>query len=401
MFEFNNKGYQQSTNKQILESLEADIKKEIPDFQLLPQELRGNLLIEGAVFEIYLENLIAPMLNFSSPSLANETFFEFFANERGLRRKGAYKSEVDLKFTGKVGELIPKGLEVTNQAGNVVFKVYEEHFIGTTGEISVLAYSDDNPIPQVAIGDLNKINLQLPLQVTNTSAPTQPQNEESFESFKKVCQARWRNPKNASIEGLLSAISRVEGVDNRSIRYSLRDISEGSKTYEAINLIIGGGNPLEIAKVIYKHGGLTAKKFLSQPSNRESSRTISQDLIIYGNRHTYKFTRPKQVNLNIKVIVSFVAINASSEAIKSLTKETMANYINNLQVGSKINKASLQRAFLNGLALAGGEPTDLKGGLDYEITDGTKTLNFDRQDFLETDFDWLYTLTGYEVRINQ
>lgn len=400
MYRLDNKGYQPSTTQEILESLTADVKKEIPDFELLPQELRGNLLVEGSVFEVYLENLLTPMFNFASPSLANQVFFEFFANERGLRRKGAYRSEVDLKFTGQVGELIPKGLEVTNQAGDVIYKVYEEHFIGTTGEISVLAYSDADPIPQVGIGDLNKLVLALPLQVTNTSAPTQPQEAESFDTFKGVCQARWRSPKNAGYEGLLSALSRIEGVDNRSIRYALKEVQEGGKTYEAINLVIGGGNPLEIAQVIYKNGGLIAKKYLSEPSGSEAQRTVSQDLIIYGNTHNYKFTRPKQVNLNIKVSVSFVSISASSEAIKSLTKQTMTEYINGLQVGSKINKASLQKAFLEGLALAGGEPTDLKGELTYDVKDGTSPINFDGQDFLQTDFDWLFTLAGYDVEVN-
>lgn len=88
MYRLDNKGYQPSTTQEILESLTADVKKEIPDFELLPQELRGNLLVEGSVFEVYLENLLTPMFNFASPSLANQVFFEFFANERGLRRKG-------------------------------------------------------------------------------------------------------------------------------------------------------------------------------------------------------------------------------------------------------------------------------------------------------------------------
>lgn len=400
VYRLDNKGYQPSTTKEILENLTQDVQKEIPDFQLLPQELRGNLLIEGSVFEIYVENLLTAMFNFASPSLANETFFEFFANERGLRRKRAYKSEVDLQFTGDPGSLIPKELEVTNQDASIVYKIAEEHFIGKTGTINVLAYSDADTIPQVNIGDLNRLVLNLPLQVTNTSTPTQPQDEEDFEEFKSACQARWRNPKNASFEGLLTALSRIEGVDKRSITYSLKEVQDQAKTYEAINLVIGGGDPLEIAKVIYKNGGLIAKKYLSAPSKNETQRTISQNLIIYGNTHTYQFTRPKQINLNLKVIVSFVKISTSSESVKQMTKETMQEFINHLQVGSKINKASLSSVFLKGIERAGAKPSDLKGDLQFEAKDGITPINFDSQGFLETDFDWLFVLTGYDVQVN-
>lgn len=402
MSQLGNKGYIADTPAELLEKLTEQVKKSIPTFIDYPPELRANLLYEGVVFMVYLENLLTTMFDFSSPSLANQTFFEFFANERGLRRKGAYRSEVDLKFTGNIGEIIPKGLEVTNQAGDVVFKVYEEHFIGTTGEINVLAYSDDAKelTSVVEIGDLNKLVLTLPLQVENTSKPTLPQAEESFEQFKAWCQARWRNPKNASYEGLLTAISRVEGVDNRTIGYKMKDIQEGGKTYECINLVVGGGAPLDIAKAIYKNGGLIAKKYLSQPSGSETSRTISQDLVIYGNTHTYKFTRPKLINLNLKVTVSFVEVDASSLAIMELTKKAMTEYINNLQVGSPINKKALDRIFLNGAIQAGILAENIKGDIQYDAKNGTSPLSFDRDGFLPIEFDWYCELAGYDVEVN-
>lgn len=401
MYRLDNKGYQPSTSQEILENLINDVKAQIPDFENIPQELRGNLLLEGAVFEVYVENLLTPIFNFSSPSLANQTFFEFFANERGLRRKGAYKSQVDLKFSGEAGTLIPKGLEVTTQAGGITYKTFEEAFIPTTGEIIVLAYSDSDSIPPIAIGDLNKLVLTLPLTVTNTSEPTQPQEGESFDAFKKETQARWRNPKNASYEGLLNAISRIEGVDNRSIGYRLKEVTEDGKTYDGINLLIGGGDPLIIAQAIYKNGGLIAKKYVSQPSGGETSRTISQNLNIYGNTHTYNFTRPKQINLGIKANVSFTAITSSSESIKQLTKEKMTNFINTLPVGSKLNPLALESVFLEGLSLAGGKPTDIKGPITFELSNGSSVISLDANNFFQIEFDWLLTLSDYNVSVNQ
>lgn len=400
MWKLDNKGYQPSTPAEILEEIKEEVRQNIPDFIDFPPELRGNLLYEGVVFEVYQENLLVPMFNFSSPSLANQVFFEFWANERGLRRKGAYFSEVDLKFTGEPGALIPKGLQVTNEDGSVVFNVFEETFIGTTGEITVLAYSDSSNTASIGIGDLNKLVLNINLQVENTSTPTQPQEEEDFDAFKKASQARWRNPKSMSYEGLLTALSRIEGVDNRTISYSLKDIEDSGKTYECVNLVVGGGDTLEIAKAIYKYGGLTAKKFLSQPSGGETNRTVTQELVIFGNSHVYKFTRPKLINLGIKVSVSFIKIDASSESIKELTKEAMSNYINSLQVGSPINKTSLLSVFLEGASSAGIKPENIKEGIDFTAKDGTSPLVFN-EGFLPIEFDQYCILSEYDVEINQ
>lgn len=400
MWQLDNNGYQPSTPEELRELLLAKVKEKIPTFEVLPAELRNNLLDEGATFATYFEDYFQTLFNWYAPSQANEILFSMFAEEQGLRRKGAYKSEVDLKFTGTAGSVIPKDLGVTTQDKKAVFYVSEETIIGTTGEVIVLAYSNDDNIPTIGIGDLNTLTINLNLQVTNLTQPAQPIEIESFDLFKSRCQSRWRNPKYGSYEGLISAIKSIDGVIQRTCTYKTMEIQDSGKTYSAINVVVSGGNAEDIAYVIYKYGGLTGKLFLSNPSDSDSNRTISYDLTIFNNTHTYKFTRAKLLNLDIKVSLSLRAITSSSASLIALTKESMQDYINSLEVGTLINKATLTEAFMIGFKRAGGNALNINQEmLTFEVKDGTSPMSFDGKGFLDIKFDEYCILSNYDVEV--
>lgn len=400
MWKLDNKGYQPSTPAELREELLAKVKAQIPTFEVFPAELRNNLLDEGATFATFFENYFQILFNWYAPSQANEILFSMFAEEQGLRRKGAYKSEVDLKFTGVAGSVIPKDLGVTTADKKVVFKVLEESVIGTTGEIIVLAYCNDDNIPTIGIGDLNTLTINLNLQVENISQPTQPVEIESFDLFKSRSQARWRNPKFGSYEGLITAIKSIEGVIQRTCTYKTMEIQDGGKTYNAINIVVSGGNAEDIAYAIYKYGGLTGKLFLSNPSDSDGGRTISYDLTIFNNTHTYKFTRAKLLNLDIKVTLSLRAITSSSASLIALTKESMQDYINSLQVGTLISKMTLTEAFLTGFKRANGNALNINQEmLQFQVKNGTSPMSFDGKGFLDIKFDEYCILSNYDVEV--
>lgn len=399
MSQLDNKGYTPDSPQEILEKLEALIKERIPSFQTFPAELRGNLLQEGAVLLTFFENLVTMYLNYLSPSMANQLFFEFFANERGLRRKGAYKSEVQLQFTGEAGSLISEGTEVSNADGSVVFKTFEEALIGLTGVVLVTGYSDEDRIPPVSVGDINKTVLNIAgLQVTNLSQPTAPVAEESFADFKLRCQASWRNSKDGSYEGLINRIKSLDGVEQRTVSYrNTTTVSEGI-TYATLEVVVNGGEAVEIARELYK-SGLTGKIFLSNPSKSETQRTVTQQLFIYGNPHTYKFTRPKLLPLDIAVTAKFIGIQVSNKSVEVRTQEAIEEYLNSLQVGRSINKTTLIALFLKGLQTAGVNPDVLAGSPVFTITSGGEPVNFNKNEFLELEFDEYVSLNSYKVEV--
>lgn len=397
MSQLDNKGYTPDTPAQILQNLQDKIKEKVPTFTTFPAELRSNLMEGGAVILTWFENLVTEYLNYLSPSLANQTFFEFFANERGLRRKGAYKSEVQLQFTASPGTLVLKDTQVSNADGSVVFKTFEDALIGTTGTALVIGYSDDANIPPVGIGDINKTVLNIAgLQVTNLSQPTAPVEQESYPLFKLRCQERWRNAFEGSYEGLMNRIKSIEGVEQRTVSYQNTTVQDKGKTYAALQVIVNGGDSIAIARELYA-SGLTGKLFLSAPSKSETQRTVSQTLFIYGNPHIYKFTRPKLLNLDINVTVKFVGIQVSNKAIEVRTQEALERFLNNLQVGQPINKLTLQSLFLEGLASVSVFPSALASTPTFVVKNNGSLINWGANDFLEIEFDEYVRLKSYIV----
>ena len=390
-----NKGYQPDTPEELREKLLAEVTQKIPDFIEIAGELRNNLLDEGTTFLVYAENLITNLFNWYAPSQAPQLLFEMFANEQGLRRKGAYKSEVSLKFTGKVGFVIPKDTQVTNAKKSVIFKTFDEAIIGTTGEIIVSAYCDDENVPSLAVGDLNTLILNLDLRVTNTSIPTTPIEKESFADFKLRCQNRWKNPKNGTYETLVNSIKGLDGVLQRGCTYKITDDN-------SINLVVSGGKAVDIAGTIYKYGGITTKAFISQPSGSDTSRTKEQNLIIMNNTHKYQWTEAKRTNLYVKIDIKLKSVTASSLAIQTLTESKMLDYINNLNVGTPINKLSITQNFLNGFQEAGGEANNINQDdltISVKNNDTQAVINFDANGYLNTSFDEYFILAKYEVEV--
>lgn len=408
MYLLDGKGYQPSSAEELREELIADLQKYDADFLNYPQSFQGALLDQATVFLMYPELLISDLFNQFSYSQAQGTLLDLLGDDRGIRRKGVYKSEVTLRFTGQKGFVIPKGLAVTTTSSpangdKAVFYVYEEKLIDTTtGVVDVLAYSDMSVIPQINIGDLDKIVDNIPnLAVENIDTPTEPREQESESEYRLRVQQRLRNPKAGSIGAVLSEISNIKGVDTRLVGWRKSEVTSNGKTYKAFEIIVGGGDPVEIAYAIYKYGGINSFLYLSNPSGGESARTVSQDIKVYNQIDTYQFTRPKKLLLDIKVKVPLKNVESDNPSIQALTKDSMADYINSAQVGSLINILSLTEAFMVGFKKAKGTALNINTKqIGFEINANTSPLSADAQGYYPINFDEYLVLDKYTVEIN-
>lgn len=408
MYLLDGSGYQPSTAEELKNELIADLEKYNADFLNYPQSFQGALLDQATVFLMYLELLISDLFNQFSYSQAQGTLLDLLGDDRGIRRKGVYKSEVTLRFTGTKGYVIPKGLAVTmsndpSSGDKPVFYTYEETLINTTtGVVDVLAYSDATSIPQVAIGELDKIVDNIPsLSVENIDTPTEPREQESESEYRLRVQQRLRNPKAGSIGAVLGEISNIEGVDTRLVGWRKGELSSGGKTYKTFEIVVGGGDPVDIAYAIFRYGGINSFLYQSNPSGGESARTISQDIKVYNQTDTYKFTRPKKLSLAIKVKVPLRDVESDNASIQALTKDSMADYINSVPVGVLINIASLTEAFMTGFKKAKGTALNINGKqIDFEITANSSPLTVDGNGYFPIQFDEYLVLDSYDVEIN-
>lgn len=404
MYQINSNGYQPSTPEELKQILIEKNQKNNPDFEDLAQTLQGNLLDQSTVNLMYQELNIQRLFNFPSFSQATELLFLLMGDDRNIRRKGAYPSEVTLRFTAPLGTIIPQDFKISDSTGKVVFKTYEQVLVDTTtGIIDVLAYCKDQNLPSIGIGDLNKIVDNTPnITVTNIDVPTTPTEEESFVSFKRRVQQRFKNPKLGSFGSLIGEVEAVKGVNTRLVGYRLAQISESGTTWNAFEVVAGGGDPIDIAYAIYKAGGINGYRYLSSPSNSETQRTISQDLKIRNQTFPIKFTRPKKLELSIKVSVKFQKIEASNNSIQALTMNKMTEYVNNIPVGVSLNVISLANAFMRGLEEAGGTFLNIaQDQIEFTLKKDGSPFNKNGDGYYVTEFDEYVELTEYIVEINQ
>lgn len=392
---FSNGGYQPNTPEEIRQNLQELFTQKVPNFTSRPADLQSNIIDAFATGLIYVEQQLSILFNAYSPSFAPDFLFELRAAEQGLRRKGAFKSSVDIQFKGSAYSIIPANIGVTG-TDLPTYTILEDVMIPSTGSILVTAYCNDTTIPTIGVGALNTITTNLKgITASNISTPTEPQEQESMDTFRKRVQTIWRNPRGGSYEYFLNQIQAIEGVDSRAVRLNVNGNS--------VELVVAGGEPSEIAFTMMRAGGITPVPFVSNPSQSQTNRTITQNLILNNQPIPYKFTRPLNVQIGIKVNLPLTNITATNNAVEAVTQSAMEDYINNLKVGTPVNITSLTQVFIKAFESTGGSAININANtITYEVTNLTQsgTINFNAQGFLELQNDWYLTLSQYSVVIN-
>ena len=406
MIQISDKGYTPSTPSEIREELLEKCKAEIPNFDERPADLNNNLINESVIVCSYIENALGYLFNSQSPSYANETLFNQFASEQGVKRKGAYPSYVELKITGDSYTIIPKDTEVTDANNTFIYKVENESLIGSTGEILVNAYCDEDG-SSLGVNTLTKfVNEVKGLKsVTNITPPAPATEVEDFDKFKKRTQALWRSPRAGTYDYLEGLIKSIDGVIDRSVSFKTEEryveTSSRNKLYfNSAELVVLGGDSAKIVEAMYKGGGITSFLFKSFPSDGDENRKVQHKLFLGNSVFTYEFTRPKTRNIEIEVKIVLNGLVAESEALQQLTKQSYENYFNTLQVGSQINKLLLQSLFFEGFKNSGSDWVQVNS-IDFVVLLDNQPAPFNENGFLDIKFDEILELNNYIVSINK
>ena len=406
MIQVNEKGYTPSTPSEIRNELIEKCKAEIIGFEERPADLNNNLINEAVIACSYVENAMAYLYNSQSPSYANETLFEQFAAEQGLRRKGAYPSYVELKIKGNPYTIIPKDTEITDENNSFIYKVEKEALIGSTGEILVNAYCEQDGSSLKANTLTKFVNEIKGLgSVTNITPPAPATEIEAFDKFKKRVQAIWRSPRAGTYDYLEGLIKSIDGVIDRSVSFKTEERyiethDGGKKYFNSAELVVLGGDSAKIAEAMYKGGGITSFAFRSFPSDNDMNRKIQHKLFLGNSVFTYEFTRPKKRDIEIEVKLILNGLVADSDSIQMLTLQAYENHFNTLQVGAQINKLLLQALFFEGFKNSGSDWVQVNQ-IDFKILIDNEEAPFNENGFLKIAFDEMLELKNYVVSINK
>lgn len=396
---YSNYGYQPRTPDEIRTALQEKFKEKVPNFEVRPADLQNNMIDESAVLMTQIESAISILFNGYSPSFAPYFLFQLRGAEQGIRKKGSFSSSVEIQFSGDPSTIIPANTGVTG-TGLPTYTIQEDLLIPTSGSVIATAYTDSTTIPPIDIGDLNTITSNIKgLTAENVSTPTSPIDPESNESFTKRVQELSRSPRGGGYDYLLAKLKGIDGVESRSVRVDLSGLPN-------IEVIIAGGDTAEIAQTILTCGGINPGLYVSNPSGSQTSRTITQNVILNEQSIPYKFTRPLLVNLSVQVNLALTGISGISQAVETITQSAMGDYLNNTTTGEPINIASLNEVFLKAFKSSWGTAKNINSNyISFTINNinnpsSPQPISFSSEGFLQLEKDMYVILSQYKVVIN-
>ena len=168
----------------------------------------------------------------------------------------------------------------------------------------------------------------------------------------------------------------------------------------AIHSIIGGGNSNEVAKVLFTCF-LETQKLVSLPSNNETERSVNVVIKYFNSNVNIAYTIPKELKIDINVYLMLSNLNYSPSLIYGFINETIINYINNLQVGTQLNKLTLSGLILPQLNINNISNNQITY-LDYTFTLNGINANINSSGFIENiNIDNYLTLNSLNVYLSQ
>lgn len=394
-------GYKKRTPGEIKEALINDLKEINASFLEQPADIQNNLLDSSVVPLLQFENVAAEILNGFGPEYANDFIWLNLANSLNLTKKSRVKAQVELKFMGVPGTYIPVGTSVS------VFTTESSVVLGSTGEAFVLATTEENIFAEP--NTLTEIDefIDENLSVTNPNASIVETPAEDIAELRNRARIILRSARKGSYDYAIARLNGIKGVNARLLKfreldYNIKETGPGGETVlrnvQGIEAIVGGGDPYEVAGVL-KDSFLETKKLISEPSNGEESRSVNINIKYFRNTIPVAFTRPKNLNLSIKIGIQLKNNILTQTSAEGLLMEPFENYINSLELGESINKLTFDKLILDEFIKHDIQPRDVIG-FNYKILMGENILNWNGENFLdEVKWDCYLTLGGLGVEI--
>ncbi|MFT2797546.1 baseplate J/gp47 family protein [Serratia sp. N21D137] len=284
------------------------------------------------------------LINSCSPYGANVHLLKQLGAMAGVQQGEGTNTSVYVVFSGPPGFGIPKGFTVGD--GTYFYTVRRDAAIPASGQTEPLycvATTEGTwPVPA---GTVNQVKTSVPetyqVTCTNLTAGLPGADKQGYASYRsQVLQAGMFGVQGTP-DCLRATLKKVEGVQENLISY--RQASLGKWV-----VVVGGGDPYEVAYAIYKAvpdiSILTNE--VSNPSGAEvEKKTIP--ITVYPDVYRVPFVVPSSQNATV-----LITWNSASTAyidpagIESAVQQNIADYVNAIAVGQPINIYQIQDIFL-------------------------------------------------------
>lgn len=353
----------------------------------LPASLIEDLASTGTGGLVEIDAARVDLINSVTPAQANIPLLLAIGKQAGVMKNATTNTSVNVVFTGPPGFLIGAGFVVSD--GNHQYTLVDGGIIGSGGISSSLyalaSVPGTWPVPAGSVTQfVTSVPDSISLSVTNPNTGTPGSaTEETWESYR----ARVLTAQKAASQGmptyLKTLVSKVSGVQPRLIAVKQSISPAGWE------VIVGGGDPYEVAYAIY-----TA---LFDISSLVGSATPARNVMVsindYPDTYSLTYVTPPQQTVTMSVNWNTSSANlVSNAAVAQLATPALVSYVNSIQATQPMNLFVLQRTFQTAIESILTEPLLTRmefvvniNGVTVSPEAGTGIIAGDNESYLYTD----------------
>ena len=324
----------------ILAEYQSLFKTIFGDINTDPSTPQGQIITSLTQIDLatisYLENLANAFFFGGSGDFLDKWAWNLYR----VTRKQGTPSSVIIKITGRPTTDIPNDFTISDGSENYIIEAPTR--IGENGEVIAkfnnIAINDfvakANTITQIVT------NIDGVERVNNENNATQAIFRETDAELFHRCLYFGSTATNSSFRSILANVAQVKGVNRiagaENVANQNKIINGVELTPHSICIVVDGGEAQEIAEAIQK----------SRATGCDMVGDIEIPLYIDKQKYIYRFYRPKTVAIKAKVTVSQANSGLIRADIEKITKEALANFINNLDIAKTITQPLLSNALI-------------------------------------------------------
>ena len=324
----------------ILAEYQSLFKTIFGDINTDPSTPQGQIITSLTQIDLatisYLENLANAFFFGGSGDFLDKWAWNLYR----VTRKQGTPSSVIITITGEPSTDIPADFMVSDGSENYIIETPTR--IGENGEI-LAKFNNVNINDFVAKANtITQIvtNVDGVERVNNDSNAIPAILRETDAELFNRCLYFGSTATNASFRSILANVAQVKGVNRlagaENVLNTAQTINGVELTPHSICVVVDGGDDTEIAEAIQR----------SKATGCDMVGTTEQILYIDKQKYIYKFYRPTKVALQAQVTISETNQGLIRADFEKITKEALANFINNLDIAKTITQPLLSNALI-------------------------------------------------------
>lgn len=167
--------------------------------------------------------------------------------------------------------------------------------------------------------------------------------------------------------------------------------------YAGIEIVCGGGTDEAVANAIF-NSVLQTKNLVSNPSNSETARTVTQNVTVYNSTFPVKFTRPKLSELTIDLTLTLNGSISTQTVLQNLLETVFTDYIDSLNIGKALNVISIDNVLIEALKTVPIYPETVQSSAYTFTIDSTPVSP--TNGYLPLAFDQYLSLTSFALTLS-